>query len=165
MGVSGCGKTTMGEALAAALGLAFVDGDDLHPAANVAKMAAGTPLDDEDRWPWLDRVGATLADRSATPAGIVIACSALRRRYRDRIRAATGSALRFIYLDAEEATMVRRLEARPNHYMPPSLVHSQFAALEPPHPETEADVLVVPAIGAVGPKVAAIVETLTGQPA
>ena len=130
MGVSGSGKTTVGQALAARLGLAFVDGDDLHPPANVAKMAAGTPLDDADRWPWLDRVGAALANTTAYPAGLAVACSALRRVYRDRIRAAAGKDLRFLYLAADEAEMVRRLEGRPNHYMPPSLVHSQFAALE-----------------------------------
>ncbi|MCW6511053.1 gluconokinase [Lichenifustis flavocetrariae] len=136
MGVSGSGKTTLGTDLAAALGTAFVDGDDLHPAANVEKMAAGTPLDDNDRWPWLDRVGGTLANRTAYPAGIVIACSALRRVYRDRIRAAATGPVAFIYLEAEEADMERRLRARPHHYMPASLVRSQFATLEPPSGET-----------------------------
>jgi gluconokinase len=141
MGVSGSGKTTLGQALAKALGVAFVDGDDLHPAANVAKMAAGTPLTDEDRWPWLDRVGATLANATAYPAGVVIACSALRRVYRDRIRGASEYPVRFVYLAAEEHEMERRLSARPHHYMPASLVHSQFQTLEPPEGEPETLVL------------------------
>lgn len=165
MGVSGSGKTTLGEALAARLGLAFVDGDDLHPAANVAKMAAGTPLADADRWPWLDRVGAALANADAYPAGLAVACSALRRIYRDRIRAAGGAGVRFVYLQADETEMVRRLEARPHHYMPPSLVHSQFAALEPPDPAGEPDVLAVPATGPVGDKVEATARWLATRAA
>ena len=163
MGVSGSGKTTVGQALAARLGLAFVDGDDLHPPANVAKMAAGTPLDDADRWPWLDRVGAALANTTAHPAGLAVACSALRRIYRDRIRAAAGKDVRFLYLVADEAEMVRRLEGRPHHYMPPSLVHSQFAALEPPDPAQEADVLAVPASGPPEDKVDAAVRWLGSE--
>jgi gluconokinase len=135
MGVSGSGKTTLGQALAKGLQLAFVDGDDLHPAANVTKMAAGTPLTDDDRWPWLDRVGTTLANRTAYPAGVVIACSALRRIYRARIRAASGEPVRILYLAAGEAEMEQRLKARPHHYMPASLVHSQFQTLETPDGE------------------------------
>lgn len=164
MGVSGSGKTTLGEAVATHLGLAFVDGDDLHPPANVAKMAAGIPLDDADRWPWLDRVGGTLADAEAYPAGVVVACSALRRVYRDRIRAEAGAGLRFLYLSADEAEMVARLKARPNHYMPPSLVHSQFAALEAPDPAGEPDVLTLPATGAVTEKVDAVARWLDRAP-
>lgn len=163
MGVSGSGKTTLGQAVARHLGLAFVDGDDLHPPANVAKMAAGTPLEDADRWPWLDRVGATFADASAYPAGIVIACSALRRIYRDRIRAAAGRSLRFIYLQADEAEMVRRLKARPHHYMPASLVSSQFATLEAPDRAAEPDVLTVPATGEVEAKVAAVADWIAAS--
>ncbi len=162
MGVSGSGKTTFGEALAKRMGLAFVDGDDLHPAANVAKMAAGVPLDDADRWPWLDRVGAALANVTAYPAGLVVACSALRRVYRDRIRAEAGDSLRFVYLQADESEMVRRLQARPHHYMPASLVHSQFAVLEPPDPKDELDVLILPATGAVDAKVDTAINWLRG---
>ena len=138
MGVSGSGKTTVGKRLARALHAEFVDGDDLHTDAARAKMAAGHALTDEDRWPWLDRIGAALADRSA-----VIACSALRRVYRDRLRAAAGPKLRFVYLEASPEEMRARVAGRHGHYMPASLVESQFAALEPP--EGEADVITVSA--------------------
>jgi carbohydrate kinase (thermoresistant glucokinase family) len=139
MGVSGAGKTTVGRALAAALGAEFIDGDDLHSDAARAKMAAGRALTDEDRWPWLDRVGASLARDRAT----IVACSALKRAYRDRIRERAGPALRFVYLAATPDAMRRRVAARRGHYMPASLVDSQFAALEPP--EGEADVIAISA--------------------
>jgi gluconokinase len=132
MGVSGAGKTTVGRALSVALGAEFIDGDDLHSEAARAKMAAGVALTDEDRWPWLDRVGAALA-----AGGRVVACSALKRAYRDRIRAAAGARLRFVYLAADAGAMRRRVAARPGHYMPASLVDSQFAALEPPRDEPD----------------------------
>jgi len=129
MGVSGSGKSTFGAALAEALGLRFTDADDLHPAANVAKMAAGTPLTDDDRRPWLDRVGEALAAGAAS-GGIVIACSALRRRYRDRLReAAPGTA--FLHLAAPQAVLAERVSGRHGHFMPASLLGSQFATLEP----------------------------------
>lgn len=127
-GVSGSGKSTLGAALAARLGIAFVDGDDLHPAANVAKMAAGQPLDDADRAPWLDVVGARLA-----AGGVVIACSALRRRYRDRLRA-HAPGLRILLLEVPADELDRRMRERPGHFMPASLLASQLAALEPPAP-------------------------------
>jgi gluconokinase len=139
MGVSGAGKTTVGKRLAEALGARFIDGDDLHSDAARAKMAAGHALTDDDRWPWLDRIGAALAQGSRT----VVACSALRRAYRDRLRAAAGPSLRFVYLDADRETMRARVAGRIGHYMPASLVDSQFAALEPP--EREADVISTPA--------------------
>jgi gluconokinase len=138
MGVSGAGKTTVGRALAQALGAEFIDGDDLHSDAARAKMAAGQALNDEDRWPWLDRVGAALASGRR-----IVACSALKRAYRDRIRVGAGPALRFVYLVAEPAAMRARVASRPGHYMPASLVDSQFAALEPPR--DEADVSILPA--------------------
>ncbi|WP_131114244.1 gluconokinase [Lichenihabitans psoromatis] len=141
MGVSGSGKTTIGALLAGLLDLDFVDGDDLHPPSNVEKMHAGHPLTDADRWPWLDTVGATLADAGAHPRGIVIACSALRRVYRDRIRAKAGAALRFVFLDIETTEVERRMAVRLNHFMPASLVASQFATLE--RPVDEADVVTV----------------------
>ncbi|MFT4122757.1 MAG: gluconokinase [Microbacteriaceae bacterium] len=128
-GVSGSGKSTVGALLAARLGLPFVDGDALHPAANVAKMAAGIPLEDPDRWPWLDAVGARLA---ASP--VVIACSALRRAYRDRLRAA-APGLRFVLLDGSPELLVARTAARAGHFMPPALLDSQLATLERPAPE------------------------------
>ena len=129
MGVSGSGKTTVGAALADALGLPFVDGDALHPAANVAKMAAGIPLDDADRAPWLDAVGAVLA---AGP--VVVACSALKRAYRDRLRAA-APGLELVFLDGSRELLASRMTARPGHFMPASLLDSQLATLERPDPD------------------------------
>lgn len=142
MGVSGCGKTTVGGLLARRLDLDFVDGDDLHPAANVDKMHAGHPLTDEDRWPWLDRIGVALADSSAHPGGLVVACSALRRSYRDRIRAAAGAGLTFVFLDVDQDEAHRRLRVRLNHFMPASLIDSQFGTLERPGAD-EPDVVTV----------------------
>ena len=142
MGVSGSGKSSIGEGLAGALGLDFIDGDGLHSPENVAKMAGGTPLVDEDRWPWLDKIGATLGDRAAHPAGAVVACSALRKIYRDRIRAAAGQPIRFVFLDAPQSIVSERLGARKGHFMPPSLLVSQYATLERPAGD-EPDVLSV----------------------
>ncbi len=127
MGVSGCGKSTVGRALAQALGLRFVEGDDLHPPANVARMAAGQPLDDAARAPWLDAVAAELA----APGPLVLTCSALRRRYRDRLRAA-APGLRLVFLHGRTELLAQRLQARRHHYMPVSLLQSQLDALEPP---------------------------------
>ena len=131
MGVAGSGKSSLGAALAARLGIGFVDGDALHGEANVAKMRAGVPLDDADRWPWLDRVGAVLADSEAHPQGVIVACSALKRAYRDRIRAG-ASGCRFLSLDLSMEEAARRVGGRPGHFMPASLVADQFAALERP---------------------------------
>jgi gluconokinase len=143
MGVSGAGKTTVGEMLAAAVGAQFIDGDDLHTDAARAKMHAGVPLTDEDRWPWLDRVGGALAQGLVAHRATIVACSALRRAYRDRLRGAAGPGLRFIYLAATPEAMRRRVGRRTGHYMPASLVDSQFATLE--EPVDEADVIEVPA--------------------
>ena len=131
MGVSGCGKTSVGEGVAKRLGMPYRDGDDLHPAANVAKMAAGTQLTDEDRWPWLDKVGKVLAK----DAPIVVGCSALKRCYRDRIRAEAGGAVIFVYLEGSRDLISGRMAKRTGHYMPLSLLESQFAALEVPGPD------------------------------
>ena len=131
MGVSGSGKSTVGAGIADALGLAFVDGDSLHSAESVARMAAGHALRDEDRWPWLDRIGERLADAQAAPRGVVIACSALKRVYRDRIRAAAPGA-RFVFLDGSADLIAARMAGRANHYMPPALLASQLQTLEPP---------------------------------
>jgi carbohydrate kinase (thermoresistant glucokinase family) len=128
MGVSGSGKTTVGRELAARLGVPFVDADDLHPASNVAKMAAGHALDDADRWPWLARVGAALAAASAT--GMVVACSALKRSYRAAILAEAPAAV-FAELDGPRAVLLERMAARHDHFMPVSLLDSQLATLEP----------------------------------
>ncbi len=140
MGVSGAGKTTVGKRLAETLGVEFIDGDDLHSPEARAKMGAGQPLDDADRWPWLDRIAAALADPAA-PRGRVVACSALKRAYRDRLRAGGGLALRFVYLEADRELMRIRVAGRRGHYMPASLVDSQFATLEPP--VGEADVVTI----------------------
>ena len=128
MGVSGAGKSTVGAALAQRLGAAFVDSDSLHPQANVAKMAAGNALTDEDRWPWLHLVGAELA--SPHPDGIVVACSALKRAYRDAIRATAPSTV-FVQLNVELPVLQGRVAQRPGHFMPPSLLASQLDTLEP----------------------------------
>lgn len=137
MGVAACGKSSVGEALARRMRLDFVDGDALHPRSNIEKMASAHPLTDEDRWPWLDRVGAELADGAAHPGGVVVACSALRRIYRERIRAAANGSLVFVFLDITLAEAKRRIAARTHHFMPPSLVDSQFATLERPTDETD----------------------------
>lgn len=126
MGVSGCGKSSVGEEIARLTSAQFVDGDDLHPEANKAKMGAGIPLDDNDRWPWLDRVGEVLAG----PKGAIVACSALKRVYRDRIRAAAPGTV-FVHLDGSRELLWERISARQNHFMPVSLLDSQLAILEP----------------------------------
>ena len=129
-GVAGTGKTTVGRALAARLGVPFADADDAHPSANVAKMARGAPLTDADRAPWLDALAATLAGWAVSGTGGVLACSALRAAYRARLaRAAPG--VRFVLLTATPATLRARLAARPDHFFPPALLASQLATLEP----------------------------------
>ena len=126
MGVSGCGKSSVGEEIARLTAAHFVDGDDLHPAANKAKMGAGIPLDDEDRWPWLEKVGEILA----APEGAIVACSALKKIYRDRIRAVAPDTI-FVHLDGSRDLLWERMSARQNHFMPVSLLDSQLAILEP----------------------------------
>ena len=146
-GVSGSGKSVVGEALARRLGCPFQEGDAFHPAANVAKMHAGEPLTDADRAPWLDRVGGWIAAQAASGESGVISCSALRRAYRDRLRAAGGPALRFVLLDPPAAELRRRLAARTGHFMPASLLDSQLVTLE--EPGAEEDVLRIEAVAPV----------------
>jgi len=131
MGVSGSGKSTVGAALAQRLRVPFEDADDLHPPANIAKMAAGHALDDADRHPWLDIVGGWLADH---PDGGVMSCSALKRKYRDQLRGHAPD-VRFVLLAGSAEVIARRQASRPGHFMPASLLASQFATLEPLEPD------------------------------
>jgi gluconokinase len=132
MGVSGSGKSTLGGLLARALDCPFLEGDEFHDAAAVLKMSAGRPLADDDRWPWLDRLARAVGGVRARDESAVAACSALRRSYRDRLRAAIPGPTRFILLDPALDELQRRLHRRTGHYMPPSLLGSQLATLERP---------------------------------
>ncbi|MGO4533501.1 gluconokinase [Leifsonia sp. 2MCAF36] len=137
MGVSGSGKTTIGRQLAERLGVVFVDADDLHPESNRQKMAGGTPLTDDDRWPWLDAVARTMTAELSAGRGIVVACSALRRRYRDALRGGTGGAAVFAHLSGSADLLHARMAARPGHFMPPALLASQLETLERLEPDEE----------------------------
>jgi gluconokinase len=138
MGVCGCGKSTVGEALANALRWPFHDADDFHPQANVDKMARGEPLTDDDRWPWLDRIAAELAAILARGQHAVLACSALKASYRARL--ARAGDVRFVHLHGDYETIASRLALRQHRYMPASLLASQFAALEMPTDALTVDV-------------------------
>jgi carbohydrate kinase (thermoresistant glucokinase family) len=134
MGVSGSGKSTIAEGVAAAKGWAMVEGDTFHPPANVAKMAAGTPLTDEDRWPWLHAIAAAIDAARARGENAVVACSALRRAYRD-ILIGDRPDVRLVYLQGSQALIGERMRARHGHFMPPALLDSQFQTLEEPGPD------------------------------
>jgi gluconokinase len=137
MGVSGCGKSSVGRRIAQALGLEFIEGDELHPPRNVALMAAGTPLTDADRADWLAAIAARLGQAHAAGRGLVVSCSALKRSYRDVLRAPCPG-LRFVHLQGDAALLRERLKSRTGHYMPPSLLDSQLSTLEPPGPDEDA---------------------------
>ena len=157
MGVSGSGKSTIAAALADQLGWRFADGDQFHPPANVAKMSAGRPLDDADRWPWLQAIADEI-DRVANSGGhVVIACSALKRAYRDLLVHGRDD-VKLVHLDGSEALIAARMQQRRDHFMPPGLLKSQFATLEPPAPDEHA--IVVPIDRSVASIVAAILEQL-----
>lgn len=129
MGVSGSGKSTVGERLAAALELPFLEGDSLHPQSNIDKMVSGVALQDEDRWPWLDQIGESLA---AAHDGIVVSCSSLKKSYRDRMRAAAGGPLMFVFLDGSYEVLSEHMGKRTGHFMPAKMLESQLATLESP---------------------------------
>ena len=131
MGVSGCGKSTVGLALAQRLGAMFYDGDDFHPPQNVAKMAGGSPLNDDDRYPWLARLHDLLAEHLAQGETAVLACSALKKKYRDQLRQG-NEGVRLVYLQGSLNLIWERMAARQTHYMKPAMLQSQFDALEPP---------------------------------
>lgn len=149
MGVSGCGKSTFGSALAADSGARFVEGDDLHGGANTAKMQAGIALTDDDRWPWLDRIVAAVNDALGEGASVVATCSALRRTYRDRLRAGITAPVRFVLLDVPQQELRRRVASRA-HFMPPELLDSQLATLE--WPDADEPVAIVQPPSAPNPR-------------
>lgn len=140
MGVSGCGKTTVAQRISEMTGFVFAEADEFHSAANVAKMAAGTPLTDDDRWPWLRALAGWMSERAAAGASTVIACSALRRSYRDVLRTGPPS-VDFVHLDGATEIIRARLATRLGHYMPASLLESQIATLEPLGPDERGVVL------------------------
>lgn len=163
MGVSGCGKSTLAQALAERLDLHMVDGDDLHLPGSVAKMRAGIALDDADRWPWLDRIGDHLACCDTAPRGCVVACSALRRCYRDRIRERAAGVC-FLFLDGEFDLIQSRVRLRVGHYMQPGLLASQFRTLEKPLTD-ETDAITLPITEPVGDLVNRALTALYHHPA
>ena len=131
MGVASCGKTVVGEAIAAGLGVRFIEGDHLHAPASIAKMSAGIALTDDDRWPWLARIGEALG----APGGVIVSCSALKKSYRQAIADAAGRPVSFIFLNGSRALLEQRMGSRQGHFMPTSLLSSQLATLEIPSPD------------------------------
>ncbi|MDQ0559648.1 gluconokinase [Rhizobium mesoamericanum] len=132
MGVSGCGKSSVGRKISDALGMQFVEGDQLHPASNVEKMSNGVPLTDDDRMPWLDLIGETMQASLDRGQDVIVSCSALKRAYRDRLRKAVQGKLFFVYLSGSKELLTKRMGERKGHFMPLSLLESQLATLEVP---------------------------------
>jgi gluconokinase len=155
MGVSGSGKTTVGQALAQRLEMPFIEADDLHPKSNRDKMAAGIPLTDDDRWPWLDAMGTRMEEIRREGHGVIATCSALKRSYRDRLRAKVNGPLLFVLLDSPKPVLATRMAARKGHFMPPALLDSQLATLEKPSPG-EPETLILDGTRPVAELVAAI---------
>ncbi len=153
MGVAGCGKTTIARMLAERLGWRFQEGDALHPPANVAKMSAGTPLTDDDRWPWLHTIAGVMDGWRAEGASGIVTCSALKRAYRD-ILVGGHPDVRIVHLAGEKALIAARMAARKGHFMPTALLDSQFATLEPPGAEENAVIV------DIGPEAETIVQAL-----
>lgn len=143
IGVAGSGKTTLGELLAEELGWPFHDGDDFHPPANIAKMSQGIPLTDEDRWPWLDGLRTQIESVVREDGNAVVACSGLKQAYRDRLSDGLAE-VRFVYLKGSDDLIAARLSARRDHFMPPGLLASQFAAIEEPGDAVAVDVAQAP---------------------
>jgi gluconokinase len=138
MGVAGSGKSTLGAALARSLNCPFLEGDDFHAPEAVARMRAGIPLTDDDRWPWLDRLGRAISAEVVKQGIAVATCSALRRAYRDRLRGVIPARVSFVLMDADPEELLRRLSERKHHYMPPSLLVSQLDTLERPQSDEAA---------------------------
>ena len=144
MGVSGSGKTTVGQALARELGWTFLDADDYHPAANVEKMRRGVPLDDDDRRPWLAALRRRMREARDRAENVVLACSALKHDYQEYLQDHAPETVRFAYLQGSEELIRKRLEGRKGHFMNPSLLHSQFETLEPPDHALRVDIDATP---------------------
>lgn len=159
MGVSGSGKTLVGAALAKAMGANFVEGDAYHPTQNIERMASGLPLRDEDRWGWLDAIAVEIEEAERDGSELVVTCSALKRAYRDRLRRASERIV-FVYLDVARDVAAARVAGRKGHFMPASLIDSQFAALEPP--ESDEAAIKVDATKELGELVGSISNALQG---
>jgi len=141
MGVAGSGKSTIAAGLAEKLGVDFIEGDALHPQANVNKMAGGVPLTDEDRWPWLEAIGERMEAERVAGMGVVVSCSALKQVYRDCLRKKVHGRVRFLLLDGSKELIAKRMLGRKGHFMPQSLLDSQLATLERPGPDEDAVIL------------------------
>lgn len=156
MGVSGSGKTSVGQRLAQAINCPFYEGDDFHPPENVTKMSQGIPLDDRDRWPWLDALAMLIEEHVLRREQVVVSCSALKRTYRERL-AGSHSEVQFVYLQGSYDVIWERMVSRPGHFMPPSLLQTQFDTLEEPTPE---EALTIPITQSVDEIVAEIIQKL-----
>lgn len=161
MGVSGCGKTTVGETLAGHFGAPFLEGDKLHPPENVAKMSAGTPLTDADRWPWLETIATRIAAADDGESGMVVACSSLKRAYRKVLAGKSRRRTTFVFLDGSRALLADRMAKRKNHFMPASLLDSQLATLE--RPAADEDVISIELDGDIDAQLEAAIARIEAE--